>query len=153
SSVQIDSAKKKGTIDRHTIQVEYADRVYDHTAPTLELAPNFSQSIAKKGSSQTDTSDRILSTQNISPPAKQKSSHDSSFNAYPRPLPAPPAASTPSSRNKHLSFILDLTCCASSDAYVSVSPARSSVVYARQVVSVCQSATSSMLPVWVLVSA
>ncbi|KAG1730996.1 hypothetical protein EDB19DRAFT_2010015 [Suillus lakei] len=80
SSVQIDSAKKKGTIDRHTIQVD--------------------QFIAKKGSSQTDTSDRILSTQNISPPAKQKSSHDSSFNANPRPLPASLASSTPSSRNQ-----------------------------------------------------
>ncbi|KAG1731004.1 hypothetical protein EDB19DRAFT_2041873 [Suillus lakei] len=120
SSVQIDSAKKKGTIDRHTIQVEYAD----HTAPTLELAPNFSQSIAKKGSSQTDTSDRILSTQNISPPAKQKSSHDSSFNANPRPLPAPLASSTPCSRNQ-ASQLSSSTLCAAQNRTptVSVSPA------------------------------
>lgn len=96
SFVQPDSAKKKGTIDRHTIQVEYAD----HSAPVPELAPNFSHSITKKDSSQTGTSDRVISTQNISTPAKQKSSRDSSFNTSPRPLPAPPAANTPSSRNQ-----------------------------------------------------
>ncbi|KAG1796996.1 Pkinase-domain-containing protein [Suillus plorans] len=96
SSVQPDPTKKKGTIDRHTIQVEYAD----HSAPMPELAPHFSQPITKKDSSQTGTSDRILPTPNISTPAKQKSSHDSSFNTNPRPLPAPPAASTPSSRNQ-----------------------------------------------------
>jgi protein-serine/threonine kinase len=96
SSVQPDSTKKKGTIDRHTIQVEYTD----HSAPMPELAPNFSQSITKKDSSQTGTSDRILLSQNISTPAKQKSSRDSSFNTNPRPLPAPPATSTPASRNQ-----------------------------------------------------
>jgi protein-serine/threonine kinase len=96
SFVQPDSAKKKGTIDRHTIQVEYAD----HSAPMPELAPNFSHPITKKDSSQTGTSDRSLATQNISTPAKQKSSRDSSFNTSPRPLPAPPAASTPASRNQ-----------------------------------------------------
>lgn len=96
SSVQPDSAKKKSTIDRHTIQVEYAD----HSAPMPELAPNFSQSITKKDSSQTGSSDRILSSQNIGTPAKQKSSRDSAFNTNPRPLPAPPATSTPSSRNQ-----------------------------------------------------
>lgn len=96
SSVQPDPAKKKGTIDRHTIQVEYAD----HSAPMPEPAPHFSQSITKKDSSQTGTSDRILPTPNVSTPAKQKSSRDSSFNTNPRPLPAPPAASTPSSRNQ-----------------------------------------------------
>lgn len=95
-SVQSDSTKKKSTIDRHTIQVEYAD----HSAPMPELAPNFSQSITKKDSSQTGSSDRILPSQNISTPAKQKSSRDSAFNTNPRPLPAPPATSTPSSRNQ-----------------------------------------------------
>lgn len=95
-SVQPDSTKKKSTIDRHTIQVEYAD----HSAPMPELAPNFSQSITKKDSSQTGSSDRILPSQNISTPAKQKSSRDSAFNTNPRPLPAPPATSTPSSRNQ-----------------------------------------------------
>lgn len=95
-SVQPDSTKKKSTIDRHTIQVEYAD----HSTPMPELAPNFSQSITKKDSSQTGSSDRILPSQNISTPAKQKSSRDSAFNTNPRPLPAPPATSTPSSRNQ-----------------------------------------------------
>lgn len=95
-SVQPDSTKKKSTIDRHTIQVEYAD----HSAPMPELAPNFSQSITKKDSSQTGSSDRILPSQNISTPAKQKSSRDSALNTNPRPLPAPPATSTPSSRNQ-----------------------------------------------------
>ncbi|KAG2133805.1 Pkinase-domain-containing protein [Suillus bovinus] len=96
SSIQPDPAKKKGTIDRHTIQVEYAD----HSTPMPEPAPHFNQSISKKDSSQTGTSDRVISTTSISTPATQKSSRDSSFNTNPRPLPAPPATTTPPSRNQ-----------------------------------------------------
>lgn len=111
---QPDPTKKKATIDRHTIQVEYADQ-------TPELAPNFSQSITKKVSA--GTSDRIFSTQNISSPAKEKPSRDSSFSANPRPLPAPPAASTPSRTQAPQHSSSTLRAAQNRTPTVSVSPA------------------------------
>ncbi|KAG2137465.1 Pkinase-domain-containing protein [Suillus clintonianus] len=117
--IATDSGKKKGMIDRHTIQVEYTDQ----SAPTPELAPNFSQSITKKGSSQTGTSDRIISTSIASSPAKEKSSHDSSFNANPRPLPAPPAVSTPSRNQPSQLSSSTLRAAQNRTPTVSVSPA------------------------------
>ncbi|KAG1750401.1 Pkinase-domain-containing protein [Suillus paluster] len=115
---QPDATKKKATIDRHTIQVEYTDQ-------TPELAPNFSQSITKKGSA--GTSDRIFSAQNISSPAKEKPSRDSSFSTNPRPLPAPPATSTPSRSQAPQHSSSTLRAAQNRTPTVSVSPASPSM--------------------------
>lgn len=89
---QQDPVKKK--VDRHTIQVEYSDQ----TAPSQELAPNFSQSIKPSMPVKKDGLPVApVSTQNISSPAKEKPKRQPSVDTdRSRPLPATPAVDTPS---------------------------------------------------------